>query len=331
MTSRRAFVQGGLAVGASLAAPAIAAGPTTLQVGYLHGLAADGHLWVADRLGSFKEQGLAIEPTLFVTGLEAFQALAGGSVDLVTTGAVLSNFPARGVGKVFLINCEEFGLTQIWVHPEAGIGSVADLKGRQIATSRGTTAHYLLYHVLRANGLDPANDVDIVHQQMGNAVAGFIAGAVPAVATWKPFDLAIAQSATGAVMLADGVQYPQASALNGWSASAALHADGKDVLRRFIRAWLPANAALVERSAEILPTLQADRYSEFSSEQLQSFYDAIRWRSAMDWLEAYRNGDVVRILNRVTDFNVAVGAFTDPVPAERYFDPTLFDEVVAEG
>lgn len=324
-------MQGGLAAGASLAAPAIAGGPTTLQVGYLHGLAADAHLWVAEQLGSFKEQGLAIEPTLFVTGLEAFQALAGGSVDLVTTGAVLSNFPARGVGKVFLINCEEFGLTQIWVHPEAGIGSVVDLKGRQIATSRGTTAHYLLYHVLRANGLDPANDVDIVHQQMGNAVAAFIAGAVPAVATWKPFDLAIAQSASGAVKLADGAQFPQASALNGWTASNELHAAGKDVLRRFIRAWLPANAALVDRPAEILPMLHARQYDEFSSEQLQSFYDAVRWRSTMEWLEAYRNGDVARILDRVTDFNVAVGAFADPLPAESYFDRVLFDEVVAEG
>ncbi|MFO1049550.1 MAG: ABC transporter substrate-binding protein [Geminicoccaceae bacterium] len=322
-------MQGGLAAGASLAAPAIAAGPTTLQVGYLHGLAADAQLWVADHLGSFKEQGLAIEPILFVTGLEAFQALAGGSVDLVTTGAVLSNFPARGVGKVFLINCEEFGLTQIWVNPKSGIGSVADLKGRQIATSRGTTAHYLLFHVLRANGLDPANDIEIVHQQMGNAVAAFIAGAVPAVATWKPFDLAIAQAAPGAVMLADGVQYPQASALNGWTASNALHANGKDVLRRFIRAWLPANHALVERPAEILPMLHASRYSEFSSEQLQSFYDAVRWRSAMDWREAYRNGEVAGILNRVTAFNVAVGAFADPLPAESYFDPTLFDEIVA--
>ena len=77
--------------------------------------------------------------------------------------------------------------------------------------------------------------------------------------------------------------------------------------------------------------LHAGRYDEFSSEQLQSFYDAVRWRSAVDWLEPYRNGDVARILNRVTEFNVAVGAFADPLPAESYFDPTLFEEVVSGG
>lgn len=97
MLNRRTLLQGAATAGtlAVTGFPAIANGPTPLRVGYLHGLASDGHLWAADQLGSFKEQGLAIEPIQFVTGLEAYQALAGGSLDLVTTGAVISNFPAR--------------------------------------------------------------------------------------------------------------------------------------------------------------------------------------------------------------------------------------------
>ena len=71
--------------------PVLAAGPATLRVGYLQGLASDAHLWTEELLGSFKDQGLEIETVQFVTGLEAYQALAGGSVDLVTTGAVISN------------------------------------------------------------------------------------------------------------------------------------------------------------------------------------------------------------------------------------------------
>lgn len=302
-----------------------------MRIGFLHGLAADAQLWVADHLGSFKEQGFAIETIQFVTGLEAFQALAGGSVDLVTTGAVIANFPARGVGKAFLIGSEEFALAQVWVHPASGIEAVADLKGRQIATSRGTTAHYFLYQVLRDNGLDPAKDVEIVHQQMGNAVTAFIAGAVPAVATWKPFDALIVKSSPEAVNLADARQYPNASVLNGWSASNELYATDRDLLRRFIRAWLPANDALVTRPAEILPMLQAGRYKEFTLPQLQDFYDAIHWRTAKAWAQAYRDGTVTTLLNRVTAFNVAVGAFTDPIPAETYFDGTLLQDVLDQG
>ena len=76
MLNRRHLLQNAAAAAlAATAMPAIAAGPTTLRVGYLHGLAADGHLWTAEHLGSFKEQDLAIETIQFVTGLEAYQAL----------------------------------------------------------------------------------------------------------------------------------------------------------------------------------------------------------------------------------------------------------------
>ena len=263
--------------------------------------------------------------------MEAFQALAGGSLDLVTTGCGDLELPGARPGQGVSDQSEEFGLAQIWVHPAAGIRSVADLKGRQVATSRGTTGHYFLYRVMLANGLDPAKDVEIVHQQMGNAVTAFIAGAVPVVATWKPFDVAIGKSSPDAVKLADATQFPDASVLNGWSASNELHATDKDLLRRFVRAWLPANEALATHPAEMLPMLQADRYKEFTLPELQEYYDGIRWRSAKEWVREFRDGEVAKLLNRVTNFNVAMGAFSDPLPAEIYFDPSLLEDVLAQG
>src|SRR5690606_11956015 len=88
--------------------PAIAQSRTRVRVGYLHTPAVDGQLWLGIQSGSFAEQGLELEPVLFTTGLELFQAMIGGSLDVLTTGAVVSNFPARGQGKVFLINDIEY-------------------------------------------------------------------------------------------------------------------------------------------------------------------------------------------------------------------------------
>jgi NitT/TauT family transport system substrate-binding protein len=330
--NRRSLLKGAaMATAVAAARPTLAADTATLRVGYLHGLASDGHLWTAELLGSFEQQGLEIETIQFVTGLEAYQALAGGSIDLVTTGAVISNFPARGQGKAFLINDEEFGTAQLWVHPASGIKSVADLKGQKIATTRGTTAHYFLFRALRHNGLDPTKDIEIVHQQMGNAVTAFIAGAVPAVATWMPFDSSIAKSAPDAVRIADSSQFADASVLNGWSARNELHASDADQLRRIVRAWLPANEALVTRPQEILTTLQPTRYREFTLAQLQSQYDACHWRPAADWAARFSVGSVTQILDQVTAFNVAVGAFTDPLPAATYFDPSPLQDVLAQG
>ena len=75
---------------------------------------------------------------------------------------------------------------------------------------------------------------------------------VPAVATWMPFDGSIAKSSPDAVKLADASQFADAAILNGWSASNELYAGNKELLRRFIRAWLPANEALVTRPQELL-------------------------------------------------------------------------------
>ena len=82
----------------------------------------------------------------FTTGLELFQAMIGGSLDVLSTGAVVSNFPARGQGKVFLINDIEYATAQLWVRDGPAIKTIADLKGKQISTTTGTTAHVFLDH-----------------------------------------------------------------------------------------------------------------------------------------------------------------------------------------
>ena len=88
---------------------------------------------------SFAGNGVELELVPFTTGLELFQAMVGGSLDVLSTGAVVSNFPARGQGKVFLINNVEFATAQLWVREDQGIKSFADLKGRKISTTTGTT------------------------------------------------------------------------------------------------------------------------------------------------------------------------------------------------
>ena len=157
-TNRRRFIQAtaGTAIGLSmLGAPAIAQARTKVKVGYLHTLAVDGQIWTGMNRGSFEKQGLDLDLVQFTTGLEIFQAMIGGSIDMLATGAVLSNFPARGQGKVFLINNVEFATAQLWVREDMGIKSFADLKGKKISTTTGTTAHVFLDTALRANGVDP--------------------------------------------------------------------------------------------------------------------------------------------------------------------------------
>ena len=105
-----------------------------VRVGYLHTLAVDGHLWTGIENGFFEQYGVEIEPIPFNSGVPLAQALSGGSVDVAIMGAVISNIPSRGVGKVFLVNNIEAGTAMIFVQGDSGIESVEDLQGQEIST-----------------------------------------------------------------------------------------------------------------------------------------------------------------------------------------------------
>ena len=100
---RRTLLQAGAAAGtaalAGFAANAFAQARTKVRVGYLHTPAVDGQIWLGQQSGAWTKRGLDLELIQFTTGLELFQAMIGGSLDVLSTGAVVSNFPARGQGQ----------------------------------------------------------------------------------------------------------------------------------------------------------------------------------------------------------------------------------------
>ncbi|MCS0496498.1 ABC transporter substrate-binding protein [Ancylobacter mangrovi] len=316
----------------TLAAPAIvrAAGSTDpIRVGYLHTLAVDGQIWTAQHQGEWEKQGLKPTFTRFYTGLEIFQAMVGGSIDVLATGAVISNFPSRGQGKAFLINSVEFATAQLWVNPAMGVSSFADLKGKRIATSIGTTAHVFLDTALRANGIDPKSDVQIINQRMPDATTAFISGAVPAVALWVPFNLQVRERVKDAKMLVDASKfYPDAAILGGWAARNDFYDERKDVLERIIKTWLPANKELIENTDATLKMLQQTQYPDVPLSELTEQFKAEKLFPAEKWAEMYKDGTVTAWLNRVTDFYAKIGGISDAVPASKYFDPSLFLKAV---
>src|SRR5512138_368587 len=172
--------------------------------------------------------------------------MIGGSIEMLATGAVISNFPARGQGKMFLVNDVEFATAQLWVRDD--IRSIADLKGKKISTTAGTTAHVFLDTALRANNVDP-KDVQVVNQRMSEAVTSFISGAVPAVALWVPFNITVRDKVPGAKMLVDAsAYYPHAAIMSGWATTEDFHAKQRDVLIRVIKAWNEGNEILTSKT-----------------------------------------------------------------------------------
>jgi NitT/TauT family transport system substrate-binding protein len=326
---KRRTVLAGLGAGAALGLagmPALAQSRAKIKVGYLHTLAVDGQIWLGDHLGSWGKEGLDPEWVKFTTGLELFQAMIGGSIDMLATGAVISNFPARGQGKAFLINNIEFATAQLWVRPE--IKGFDDLKGKKIATTKGTTAHVFLNRALTSNGINESQ-VDIVNQRMSEAVTSFISGAVPAVALWVPFNIPVRDKVAGAKMLVDAsAYYPGAAIVGGWAVRNDFFEKSPDVLAKVVRAWLPANELLVSKPDEALQILQSKYYKEVPIGDLQEQYKAQKVFTAAEWRKLYEDKTVTKWLNQVTDFFAESGAIQNPVRAEQYFDPSIYLSVV---
>jgi NitT/TauT family transport system substrate-binding protein len=328
--NRRTFLQatGAIAGAAAVGSPAIAQAKTKIRVGYLHTLAVDGQMWLADHLGAFEKNGLEPEFKLFQTGLEIFQAMIGGSLDVLSTGAVISNFPARGQGKMFLANAVEFATAQLWVREDQGIKSFADLKGKRIATTAGTTAHVFLSNALKANNL-AATDIELLNQRMPDAVTSFISGAVPAVALWVPFNITVRDKVPGAKKLVDASAfYPQAAIMSGWATTADFHAKNREVLVRIIKAWAEGNEYLTSKPDEALEILQKKQYPQVPLADFKEQYQAEKAFPAAEWRKLYADGTVAKWLQQVTDFFVATGNIPNPIPASQYFDPSIYMDAI---
>jgi NitT/TauT family transport system substrate-binding protein len=326
--TRRTLIGSGAALAASsLAAPAWAQARTKVKLGYLHTPAVDGQIWTGMHGGHFAKHGVDLELVQFTTGLELFQAMIGGSLDMLATGAVLSNFPARGQGKAFLINNVEYATAQLWVRPE--IKSLADLKGKQISTTAGTTAHVFLDTALKSGNLDPAKDVQIVNQRMAEAVTSFVSGAVPAVALWVPFDVTVRDKVPGARKLVDASAfYPQAAIVGGWATREDYYDKNRAVLANIVRGWTEANDYLLANTDAALETLQKQNYQQVPLADLKEQFKASKYFTSAQWRAMYADGTVTKWLQQVTDFFARTGNIPNAIPASKYFDPKIYLDVV---
>jgi NitT/TauT family transport system substrate-binding protein len=232
-----------------------------------------------------------MEPIVFTSGVPLMQALSGGSVDVAIMGAVISNFPSRGVGKVFLINDIEYNTAMLFARPEAKAQKIQDVKGQKIATVKGTTAHVFLHTALKANGMDSTKDVEIVSMDMAGAVSAFISGAVPFVCTWAPFHVQIREKVPGAVMLSSAKEfYPGAAIIGGWVAANKFYEQRKDVLKKIVKAWVKANDELVGKPEESLKLIHSKAYSNIPFSDIQASWEAQKCESSKDWVKLYETG-----------------------------------------
>lgn len=146
-------------------------------------------IFVADKQGYFKEEGLDATVTAFQSGTQAFAALSGGDLDIVGGAAnrgVIALDKGMDVVAVAAISDGYFFKLMVAGNGSGGIESVADLRGKRIAAKPGALSETLLKFVLARNDI-ALNEVEIVGVPNEAAELALVQqGQVDAVMTGEP-------------------------------------------------------------------------------------------------------------------------------------------------
>jgi sulfonate transport system substrate-binding protein len=195
--------------------------------------------------GALEGTPYRIEWSEFPAAQPLLEALGAGAVDLGEAGDAPFLYAYASGAKIKAVQAGKSGgsSTALLVRKGSPIHALADLRGKKVATGRGSIGHYLLLRLLEEAGLKPG-DVQIVFLSPGDAKAAFTSGAIDAWVTWGSY-VALARLHDDATILADGD-----GRLGGYGFEAASEAAiaGKrpqveDFLRRLAKArrWAGAN------------------------------------------------------------------------------------------
>lgn len=160
----------------------------TIRVGYQSFPSGDlivkNNRWLEQALPDYN-----IKWTKFDSGADVNTAFIAKELDF---GAIGSSPVARGLSaplnipyKVAFVLDVEGDNEALIARDGAGIDTIADLRGKRVATPFASTAHYSLLAALAQNGLS-ANDIQLIDLQPQAILAAWDRGDIAAAYTWLP-------------------------------------------------------------------------------------------------------------------------------------------------
>jgi sulfonate transport system substrate-binding protein len=154
--------------------------------------------------GVLEDLPYKIEWRQFPAAAPLLEALNAGAVDGAFAGDAPTTFAlAAGVrARVIAANRADGGSTAILVAANSPIRDFADLKGKRIATGRGSIGHYLVLAAGRRLGWG-ANDVTFAFLPPADGKAALDSGSVDAWSSWSIY-VAQATLADGSRIVVDG-------------------------------------------------------------------------------------------------------------------------------
>ena len=291
-----------------------------LRVAYMPNMGSNSLLATALNMGYFEEMGLNVTLTEFQGGPAEIAAMASGDIDISQIGHGAHALCIEGQAKVFHLDCTSLA-DAVVANTEKGISSIADLKGKTIGVSSGTSAEIILNLALASAGLTQ-DDVTLTEMDANGMVSAMVSGGVDACATWSPSTMTIANAlGDKALTLATNNDYvDQVTFPSSFITTEKFASENHDVLVRFSRALLKAQdyrAANIEEVAKwVAKQCKADE---------QTMLDCVgegNWLTGEFVASGLTDGTVKSYYENQQKVFIDAGRITAEVPVEDY---VLFD------
>lgn len=150
-----------------------------VKVAHHMGYDGCGAVAVGVNMGYFEEEGLDVELVPFTAGPPEIASMVSGDIQFGYIGTGATNLAVKGEVEIMYFQNIGNG-SAIVTNSDTGIKSVADLKGKTVATTLGTSQETLLNIALERAGVD-VGDVEIINMDASGCVTAMLSGKVDAV------------------------------------------------------------------------------------------------------------------------------------------------------
>lgn len=225
-----------LLVGASVAVipiPSMAADPDRIRIGWQPALSYGIHLAMLDKM--YEKEGLSPEHLKFEAGPPMFSALATGDLDVayMSVYPVIFGLAQKLDVKIFAVVDDFIRADGLIVRRASGINSIADQKGKRIATTFGTGGHFGLLRSLSKAGLTE-RDLTVLDMTPGVLHAAFVRGDIDGGWIWEPWLVKLEKENGVIVSVFKDLDAPIATV---WIARSAFLRERPGTIQKFLKAW----------------------------------------------------------------------------------------------
>ena len=209
--------------------------PITLRVGYMANYASLWAVMTGIKGGFFEDEGITIQLTEFGDGPSEIGAMEGGSIDLAYIGKGAHRLCITGSAIIFAPGSVHTS-DKLVCSAASGIETVADLAGKKIGYSAGSSSETTLDNALKTAGLT-RDDVTLNALDPGYIVPAMISGDIDVAVTWNPYSSMCLEQSEGSyeIEFSDG-----STNMSSWICLPDYAEANHDTLVRFSRALFKA-------------------------------------------------------------------------------------------